>query len=338
MINKKVVTLSSLVLVLLLVNVVSFAQCRDDTHSTNQADSWVSCESSPNPNTFRGDSHWVLYDLGYMYQLGIATIWNYNVENETGKGFKDVLVDYSINGIDWITAGQFQLPQASGNNNYTGYRDFDFGDIGARYILLTAQNNWDGSGCAGISEFKVEVNGSPLPIDLLEFLAQPKEDYISLNWKTRDEINFSHFEIERSVDATSFSFLDQVQGNNDNNTNAYQLDDLNVKKGQLYYYRLKIVDLDGRFEYGPIRAAQIKESLEFSIYPNPTVNVLHISFAENFAKEIIIQNSTGHEVQRIKVKENMHHLDTSLFPAGIYFCSVLSGGAAISTKRFVKVE
>jgi len=335
---KTIATLSSLAIILLFPNLNMLAQCTDDTHATNQADSWVSCQQSTNPNAARGNSHWVMYDLGYTYTLGATTIWNYNVENETGKGFKNVTVDYSLNGTTWTEAGQFQLPQASGNNSYEGFNGFYFGDVEARYVLLTALDVWDGGTCAGISEFKIEVEDNPLPLELLNFSAKPKEDFISLNWESLDETNFSHFEVERSTDAVRFNFIEKVNGRNHTNINQYQLNDFNVRSGQRYYYRLKMVDLDGSYEYSPIRTAQLKNDLVFSLYPNPTNSILNISFEENTVKEIIIQNAAGHEVYRIEANQHIHHMDIATFPAGIYLCLVVDTNSTITSKRFVKVD
>lgn len=336
MINKKVATLSSLIFLLLLISTFTIAQCTNDAHSTNENDGWISCQPSANPNSIRGNSHWIQYDLGYIYNLTTTTIWNYNVENKTGKGFKDIWVDYSVNGTDWVSAGQFQLPEASGTNDYTGFMNFDFENVSARYVLLTAQNNWNGGNCAGLSEFKIQVNNALLPIELMDFSAEIKEDFIRLNWESQTKNNFSHFEIERSIDATNFSFLSEITGDTD--TNFYEFDDENVKNGQLYFYRLKMVDLDGSYTYSSLQTAQINKQLAFAIYPNPTINVLHVAFEKERATEIIIQNATGHEILRIRVDDKTQMLDISRFPAGMYFCSVVGQNSSVSTKRFVKAE
>jgi len=338
--TNKVITISSVIWILLMSNTLIFAQCTDDTHSANISDSWVSCQQSTNPNSIRGNNHWVMYDLGYVYSLGVMTIWNYNVQGATGQGFKDVLVDYSVNGVDWIEADQFELPQASGNSNYTGYNNFNFGEIGARYVLITAQNAWNGGSCAGISELRIELSEAALPLELLHFSAQAKDDYIELNWESMNEEKFSHFEVERSVDATNFHFIEKVHAKGNTSINSYALDDLNVKKGQLYYYRLKMVDLDGRYGYSPIRTAQINSHLTFSIYPNPTQDVLQIFLENNgnSTKEIIIQNLSGREFFRIKTDESMPHFDISFLLTGMYICSIVDENGIKMSKRFVKAN
>jgi len=159
-----------------------------------------------------------------------------------------------------------------------------------------------------------------------------------LNWESLDEHDFSHYEIDRSTDATRFDFIKKINGTNNRNINRYHLNDSNVINGQLYYYRLKMVNLDGTHEYSPIRTALIKSDLAFSIFPNPTNDILKISFEEGIAEEIIIQNASGQEVYRTKVNKNIHQIDVSLFPAGIYFCQIAGSHSTIATKRFVKTN
>lgn len=333
----KAAALVSLVLLLSLCSVSLPAQCKEDTHSNNIEDSWLSCQTSDSPNPTRGQVHWIMYDLGYTYTLGEAQIWNYNVAGETSKGFKAIAIDYSLNGTDWINAGSFQLAQASGTNNYTGFTGFDFEQVEARYILLSALSTWEDGNCAGLSEFKVEV-GQSLPLDLLHFAATPNNDCIALHWLTNNEVNFSHFEIERSIDGENFDFLTQVMGKNGAANNEYEIYDRAVEKNTLYYYRLKMIDLDGSYNYSPIDTARLSSDSEFTLYPNPSKDVLHLLFKENFTDEIVIRNATGHEILRSQANGKRHFVDISSFPSGVYFCSLFGIGQGIVTKRFIKVK
>lgn len=133
--------------------------CNDDTHSTNPTDSWLSCTVSANPNGARGNSHWILYDLGTSYTINNTHMWNYNVTGQTNKGMMDIAIDYSSNGTTWSQATTFQLPQAPGNSSYTGVPGPDLNGITARYILITALST-HGHTCAGISEVKFYITPS----------------------------------------------------------------------------------------------------------------------------------------------------------------------------------
>ena len=158
---KKVKTLISylIMVVFFLLKTMTFAQCVDETHTTNISDSWVSCQKDLNPNSARENSHWVQYDLGYLYKVDSMKIWNYNVSGETNKGMKNIVIDYSIDGINWTEATTSFLMEASGNDNYIGENMIDIGTVDTRYILLTANDTW-GADCAGISEVRLSIAGT----------------------------------------------------------------------------------------------------------------------------------------------------------------------------------
>ncbi len=132
--------------------------CNDSNHSVNINDSWTSCEMAPSPNPLRGTSHWVMYDLGYVYSLGATHFWNYNVQGETANGMKNIAIDLSLNGNDWTEAGSFLLSEATGNPGYEGEEGLNLGEADARYVLLTAIDTWSGD-CAGLSEVKFDIEG-----------------------------------------------------------------------------------------------------------------------------------------------------------------------------------
>ena len=123
-----------------------------DNHSTNPKDAWLSCQSSISPNPNRGNNHWIQYDLGQVYVLHETHIWNYNVLNETTKGFRGVTIDYSIDGINWHPIGNYIWDQALGDKSYTGFDGPNFNGIQARYILITATSNWGDATCSGFSK------------------------------------------------------------------------------------------------------------------------------------------------------------------------------------------
>ena len=127
----------------------------DKTDNTPE-NAWESCSPQPNPNTGRGTSHWIQYDLGKTYLLTESHVWNYNAAGATGKGFKEVVVDYSIDGTNWTQLGGiYEWSQATGAIGYEGFAGPNFNGINARYILFTALNNWDNGLCSGFSKITI---------------------------------------------------------------------------------------------------------------------------------------------------------------------------------------
>ncbi len=135
-----------------------------DKHSTHPDDSWLSCQTVPSPNPARGSSHWIQYDLGGVVRLQKSHIWNYNVLNNTAMGFKDVVIDISVDGENWTQiGGTHQWQEAPGLSEYDGFVGPNFGNRPARYILLTALDSWDGGNCAGFSEWTFNTAPCPTP-------------------------------------------------------------------------------------------------------------------------------------------------------------------------------
>ncbi len=146
-------------------------------HSTSLQDAWLSCTPLPNPNTSRGAGHWLMYDFGQVYRLTNTHFWNFNTPERTnsynneswslsrvkGKpedGAKEVIVDYSFDGILWKEWGRFEMQKAPASPFYAGESGPDFGGLQTRYLMLTIGSNHGGS-CFGLSEVRFDVQEAP---------------------------------------------------------------------------------------------------------------------------------------------------------------------------------
>ncbi len=117
------------------------------------------------------------------------------------------------------------------------------------------------------------IKGS-LPVTWLSFTAEKSgANTVLLNWSTANELNNDHFEIERSNDGTNFAMITNIKaGSNPNQVQKYAYTDKAAQQGD-NYYRVKQVDLDGRFTYTDIKKVTLDgASTFFSIRPNPVVD------------------------------------------------------------------
>lgn len=107
-----------------------------------------------------------------------------------------------------------------------------------------------------------------LPVTLTDFTAQRKANSVAITWRSEKELNFSHYELEYSSNGRDFKQIAIVFGEN-NNINNYSFEHKNP--GELNYYRLKMVDLDGSSKYSETRFIRFSNSLYVvvSVYPNP---------------------------------------------------------------------
>jgi len=149
-----------------------------------------------------------------------------------------------------------------------------------------------------------------------------------LNWTTATESNNLGFDIERSADGISFTKIGFVRSaaadGNSNTLLIYTTIDAHPLNGT-NYYRLKQTDWDGHTTYSTTATANMRSgtsTASLSVYPNPVANKVSIVAAgiANFnAAYIIVHNSVGQVVRKLKVAQSLSILDCSKLPAGVYY-------------------
>ena len=117
----------------------------------------------------------------------------------------------------------------------------------------------------------VSSQSQPLPVILTSFTARQEESTVHLTWSTASEINSDYFQIERSPDGTDFKTLSRQTAAGDSQQElTYRYADegaANRFSGTLYY-RLKMVDFDGSFEYSDITAVALNQRPGLRVYAN----------------------------------------------------------------------
>ena len=119
---------------------------------------WMSCSTSENPNSRRGNSHWIMYDLGLVRNLSKSWIWNVNDPQNLNTGFRTVAVDYSNDGTNWTQQTQMTFPRGTGSAVYSGFAGPDLYGVSARFVLFTVIDTYGDGSCAGIAEVKFNLS------------------------------------------------------------------------------------------------------------------------------------------------------------------------------------
>ncbi len=167
---------------------------------------------------------------------------------------------------------------------------------------------------------------STLPIELLEFTADPNGKAVDLKWETAHEVNNDYFTIERSDEGFSFSPIGQVKGaGNSNGALSYVESDHQPLHG-LSYYRLKQTDFDGNYSYSQIVPVNFDEGFNVNIFPNPSDgkhgNII-LSAKEGEVIHVEIVNMLGQTIYNKSIEMGSSHFIS--FPIGQF--SEFSRGA-----------
>lgn len=181
-----------------------------------------------------------------------------------------------------------------------------------------------------------------LPVELLFLEGMERNGRVDLTWATASEKNSSHFVVERSADAVDFLPIGQVKaGGNSQHRLDYGFTD-DAPYGGVNYYRLRQVDLDGRWEYSNTVVVVFQgRAGEISVWPNPVHDRFSLGLDVRGHGMVTVQliDPLGRLLreQEIPVGAGPLEVDGQGLAQGTYLVRVLDeGGASIGATRFLK--
>jgi len=203
--------------------------------------------------------------------------------------------------------------------------------------------------CSGVSATgTIIVNPAiVLPLSLIEFKGKKQSADIVLEWTTENEKQLDRFEIERSNNGTSFYNIGRINSVGIAGTkNLYRYADRNPT-GDKNYYRLKIIDIDGKFMYSKVIAFSrdgVKGIFISNVSPNPFTN--KIDFALYLEKPVQLQLQIIDVTGRVMITKtingtagtnNIQWNGLSKLVEGIYYLNVNKSEGS-SQQKILKVN
>ncbi|MBO9571670.1 MAG: T9SS type A sorting domain-containing protein [Chitinophagaceae bacterium] len=177
-----------------------------------------------------------------------------------------------------------------------------------------------------------EVLNLVLPVKLEFFRGKRIKDIVELNWRTTVEENVSHFNLQKSLDGISFQPIQKIEAGKFN----YLAYDVLRFTYPLAFYRLQIIDRDGKMEYSNVIRVDTEETdatSEIKLFPNPAED--RISFTGIKANATVtITSNTGAVVKHKQALAN-NTIDISDLKPGLYFISFFDGDKKMIAK-FIK--
>ncbi|WP_017732036.1 T9SS type A sorting domain-containing protein [Nafulsella turpanensis] len=176
------------------------------------------------------------------------------------------------------------------------------------------------------ADFVNQVAPAILPVNLLYFTATAQPQSVEIKWAASKAWDFSHYELERSRDGQHFNYIATIDAEeNTDYLTEFSYTDLQPVSGTSYY-RLKAVDIDGRFEYKQIAVVQFAGTAQLKVFPNPS-STGSFQVAYGGASEgaiVTLKDQAGRTVRTQEISDGQRSISTKGLPAGLYILTVRS--------------
>ena len=233
----------------------------------------------------------------------------------------------------------------SGNNT-----SIDFAGDGAMYVIGTFDAGQNTTVTGGevegeaalesntaLAEFINQIAPGKLPVTLLYFKASAQSSTVEINWASSKAWDFSHYELERSENGKDFFQIATIDAEeNSNETVEFSFVDYSPVFGTSYY-RLKAVDIDGKYEYKGIEVVKFGAE-SFKVYPNPsTSGFVTVDWSHSGeGATAILKDHSGRTLRSANISVQNNKLDTSNLPAGMYLLTVQGAAGKQQTQLIIR--
>jgi hypothetical protein len=227
--------------------------------------------------------------------------------------------------IDSVFGSTMNVVDNNIANGTTGYYFLDITNGGARIItspIWYTRN--DGSG--------------PIPVKLGSFNIEKQSSAVKLTWHTEQEISSSYFSIEKSADGRNWNEMTRVSAAGFSNTRKDYASFDNAPFNGINYYRLKLVDRDGKFEYSVVRSLLFTQKTKVQVSPNPAKGFINVFIAKNNLPKpatVTVTSANGKKVFEVAVTHPSLQINVQHLPKGIYMVSVTDNEGLYTTKILI---
>ncbi len=182
-----------------------------------------------------------------------------------------------------------------------------------------------------------------VPVTLVNFQAKNNLTNIVIEWLVTGEQNLEKYELERSFDGSNFKLLTTVLAQIGSGDKTYRYTDVESLKNSaaIIYYRLKSIDIDGKFSYSTIVTVSNKKDVAILVdnFANPINDKLNFNLIVKNAGMVTIQLSDvngktafSKNMQISSGTSSISLPETATLSKGIYFLRITTTTGSLVTK------
>jgi hypothetical protein len=191
----------------------------------------------------------------------------------------------------------------------------------------TAVNFVEKTALNSFARFTLSADNNPLPVRFVSFNTKCESNRVIITWKTAQEQNSSHFNIEKSLDGSNWSVIGSRQAAGSSTTSGdYSFTDNNPVQNS--FYRIAQYDADGSFQYTGVVKSSCSIADALNVWPNPFHNTVFVNITAAGPSQAVIKifDSKGAllKIDRASVVPgtNQFGVDIASFANGVYQLSV----------------
>jgi hypothetical protein len=183
-----------------------------------------------------------------------------------------------------------------------------------------------------------------LPVTWLNINGRNDNKNNIINWTVASEENNDYYTIEVSTNGNSFTGIGKVKGaGTTNSEQRYSFTHHNVTE-RVFFYRIKQVDIDGKFSYSKIVKVVTDNFMEkgITVLNNPVRDQLAVSIvaSRSFAGIIDISDIAGKAICRknlhLNAGNNIIDIGSFRHAAGIYYLVFSDANGKRHVSTFIK--
>jgi uncharacterized repeat protein (TIGR03803 family) len=230
----------------------------------------------------------------------------------------------------------YGMAYQGGSNNFGTI--FSYEPASSVFAKLVDYTGGNGSNPYYGSAFIEVAASGPLPVTLLSFTGKNSGNSNELEWRIANEKLLNFYELQRSIDAQHIISISQIKavGSSDYSYN----DNISADATSIYYYRLKIVDMDGNFTYSNVVKLVRNTNGDFvQVNPNPFINnlVITIHSLEQDKATLILTDVSGMQLYKENIQlqagTNVKSINETIrLPKGTYVLTVVTSQQTQSIK------
>jgi hypothetical protein len=303
---------------------------------TNTTEVFVATDPSFNVSIILNDQ----VDMDATSLIQVGNINSYiNANNLSGNPIQGTIPDFANGGIP--DAGIYSLIPKDGQpytlvlngngigtplNNFAFYNFNCAGPATCTFGVINGPALTSSNATFGV----IFQSSITLPVVLVQFLATKNDDgSVKVSWATSQEENSNYYDVERSRDQAEWSSIGTVKARGYSSTTSnYFLNDKSPISGT-GYYRLKMVDLDGKFTYSKaIPITTDNSSLPLVIYSNPFSDQIRLKINVSRPQNLImtVSDMLGKtyisQSYQAQSGDNFVNLQPSIGSSGMYILRI----------------